>query len=384
MSMSSPNLIKPTVRHINNFDAIRLMAALLVIYGHSFALQGQVAPGWLGNGVHTIGVKIFFCISGFFITRSWCADPHPWRYFAKRCLRILPALSLNIVLLIVVLGPLLTTLSLFEYATSNGTAVFFKNIFLDIHYNLPGVFARNIYPHAVNGSLWTLPVEFLMYLTVPMLLMEGWHSEKFRKWSILVIIAAAIGLFLWSRYVDPRLGNLVFYGMRIGHVLELAPYFWIGAYFHLAKLDQRLSLPLAIMMLWIGSLVSLGPFWSEAYLYLCLPYVAVALGTATDPFLSKVSKFGDFSYGTYLWGFPVQQALSSLFGSSLSPELNAILALFIVIPLAACSWHLVEKRALAWKPGRLNPRVRASEASQFEIDGAPRMLALRTMPGTKL
>lgn len=109
----------------NGFDVLRLIAAALVIWGHAYPLTGHVAPGLFGNGVHTLGVKIFFVISGFLITGSWMSDPHVARYARKRALRIMPGLVAICVLTAIALGPAVTSLPLAGYFRSRETWLYF-------------------------------------------------------------------------------------------------------------------------------------------------------------------------------------------------------------------------------------------------------------------
>lgn len=141
----------------DNFVAIRLIAAILVVFGHSFPLTGTVGPEYLGNPTSTMAVKVFFVISGYLISESWLRDPNLGRYLQRRALRIFPALIVMCLLTIVIIGPVLTRLSTKEYITSAGTWRYLQNVFLHPNYALPGIFEQNIYPNAVNGSLWTLP-----------------------------------------------------------------------------------------------------------------------------------------------------------------------------------------------------------------------------------
>src|SRR5579871_1464824 len=91
---------------LNNFDHVRLFGALLVIYGHAYPLTGTVIPGFAANGVATIGVKIFFSISGYLVAQSWLRDPNIVRFFTRRALRIFPALIAVVLLSTFVLGPI--------------------------------------------------------------------------------------------------------------------------------------------------------------------------------------------------------------------------------------------------------------------------------------
>src|SRR5690349_17297938 len=100
----------PSMKHDNTFDALRLFAALLVIFGHAFRLTGEIGPAFAGTGVATTGVKIFFVISGYLVAQSWMRDPHPVRFLRRRVLRVMPGLIAVVVLTALVLGPLVTRL----------------------------------------------------------------------------------------------------------------------------------------------------------------------------------------------------------------------------------------------------------------------------------
>src|SRR6187200_539555 len=82
----------------NAFDTLRLVAALIVIFGHAFRLTGETVPVFAGTTVATLGVKIFFVVSGYLVAQSWLRDPHPRRFLQRRLLRIVPALVLVVVL----------------------------------------------------------------------------------------------------------------------------------------------------------------------------------------------------------------------------------------------------------------------------------------------
>lgn len=155
--------------HRNNLTALRLVAAGLVLYGHAFILLGLPAPsfmGWAPFG--PIGVYIFIAISGYLVAQSWYSDPDFFRFLQRRAIRIFPGLIVCTALTVFVLGPLLTDIRLAEYFKSPATAGYFANIALYTNYRLPGVFETNHLPGVVNGSLWSLPAEFSMYLGLAM------------------------------------------------------------------------------------------------------------------------------------------------------------------------------------------------------------------------
>ena len=137
----------------NNIAVIKFIAAIMVITGHMAYILGVSLPIVLGTGIQIIGVKIFFLMGGYLITKSWLSDPIPKRYAEKRIMRLVPPLVMYTIIAILFSGIFLSTLSIKEYFTNPQTWRYLKNIVFCIEYSLPGVFENNIYPCAVNGSL---------------------------------------------------------------------------------------------------------------------------------------------------------------------------------------------------------------------------------------
>ena len=191
-------------KHLNNLTALRWFAAGLVLYGHSFVFLGLPEPlflQWVPLG--PVGVYTFFAISGYLVAQSWERDPHVLRFLARRILRIFPGLIVCTLLSVLVLGPWLTTLDAKTYWTNEHTRGYLTNIALYMTYHLPGVFAQNRLPHAVNGSLWSLPVEFFMYALLALLGFVSSYlaSSKLSSWLLGITTAgfmALLSLRAWS------------------------------------------------------------------------------------------------------------------------------------------------------------------------------------------
>ena len=187
-------------QHSNNFDAIRIAAALAVLVSHHYALTAQAEPSFLG--LHTWGgtaVIVFFVISGYLVTSSWYNDPSALRFAQRRILRIWPALAVVVVLTAYGLGAWVTSLPLMEYWKHRATLDYLLNIKLNVHYVLPGVFESNPYPRGVNGSLWTIPLEVRCYVVMALAGLLGLMRYR-GVWMLL--IAAYLVWFMTKGNAD--------------------------------------------------------------------------------------------------------------------------------------------------------------------------------------
>ena len=154
----------------NNFNLLRLIGASLVIFGHSYAAYGpQGSRDWINAHVPILsagqlGVQIFFVISGFLVSQSFVNRPHVYEFLVARVLRIFPGLIVALAGT-VLLGAWVTTLPVSQYVSDGRVWDYFlRNAMLDLRWELPGVFENNSFPRVVNGSLWTLPKEFGLYI----------------------------------------------------------------------------------------------------------------------------------------------------------------------------------------------------------------------------
>lgn len=337
----------------NNFDALRLVAAAMVVLGHSFILVGERPYVLLAHAVSTIGVMVFFAISGYLITRSWMNDPHALRFTWRRARRIFPALTLVVLVSVFVIGAALTPLPLRDYLTHAQTVRYFGNAILYISYSLPLVFAENIYPHAVNGSLWTLPVEVAMYALTPLFVLLG-------RWRLALLGVLGLAVWLGVHAIYGRPTPMVFAGTEFWTACMLAPYFVAGAAIARFGLERWLDARAGLVALVALQLVPLDPMLREGLLGVVLPYAVLAVGLRAWPGLCSAGRFGDASYGIYLWSFPVQQVTVHVLGASGGGWGNFAVAMPVSLALGLLSWHLLEKHALAWRVQR--PRLGAPDA----------------------
>lgn len=354
---SSTLPLKSQVSHTrDNFDAIRLFAALAVLYGHAYYLTGGVMPSVFGNEIGTLAVKVFFVISGYLVSESWRRDPSPSRFLWRRGLRIFPGLAVNTLLCTFLLGPLVSTLPLGEYLHSPLIPRYLENIILRPASLLPGVFQSLPYPDAVNGSLWTLPVEFGMYLIAPLLILWG-RGQKSRV-MIGCVALCAFSVYLVRMHPAPSGAHW----MSILMALGVAPYFLLGAAWRVVAPQKLFNVQVALFGLALLPLIPGNDAAYEIGLYLVLPYATLSLALAKPPLFGWVGRFGDFSYGVYIYAFPIQQTVALYCHTEDKPLLNAALSLLPTLVLAAVSWHLVEKRFLLLKPRR-RPAMQSAVSS---------------------
>lgn len=338
----------------NNFDFLRLVGALTVMFAHAFALRAEPEriPVLLGHPLQTIGVIVFFAISGYLITASFQRTRNPVTYLLARSLRIFPALIVVVLITAYVVGPLVTVLPRAEYFDNPTTTGYvLNNIRLLVQFVLPGVFDTLPYPSAVNGSLWTLFVEFLCYLAAPLLFL---FPRLVRPFAALAAVAVTVW---WAQ--EPIEESPIFYAVRLRDASGLWMFFAGGAFIRLAMTTWswfRLRTDVAVALMVFQFVFSgVWPDWGLWTSALTLPYVVLAVGLARTPYVHRTARFGDFSYGLYLYAFPVQQLVILLWGVK-GVAMNFIIVLAITLVCAVLSWHLIERPALALKDRMLRRR----------------------------
>jgi peptidoglycan/LPS O-acetylase OafA/YrhL len=332
------------LNHRNNFDFVRLVAAFSVMVSHQYALRGLPEPEWSGGSFGGLGVLVFFAVSGYLVAGSWTRDSRVLAFAAKRWLRIWPGLFVSIVLTVLVLGPLASELTPDVYLRSGQTWHYFWNLdLMHFEWSLPGVFEQRMASSAVNGSLWTIPIEVRCYAFLGLMGVMGVMKQRFVFLALWA--AAAVFFLLLSRMYSIELDRMhvqlgiVFFGAA---ALQLFQAQWL-----------RYRYILLICFLTWSAFV-----WNsqvrEAALTLCLPVVVVVLGMASTPILRRFGRFGDLSYGLYIYAFPVQQTVLWSLGGHLSLVQSFAISALTCACLAWLSWHCIEKRALRWKRTRLS------------------------------
>lgn len=331
----------------DNFLLLRFLAAAAVIYGHAPAIAGSgpadlfLLLNW-GRYSGQIAVDLFFVISGFLVTASWLRRGHLADFLRARALRIVPAYAVCVLVCAFVIGPLFTTLPLREYFSHAQT---WGYVWSNLHFGprlawlLPGVFADH--PVAVvNGSIWTLPVEALMYVCVALFGVAGLLARRAMLPAVLAL------LFVCAAVAWPALAA----NPIVPEYLRMAALFALGGlcYVGRAHLPNHGAVVLALAALaW-----ALRATPAYAYLFALAEvtfvfWFAYSFGGVHSR-LHRFNRCGDYSYGLYLWGYPAQQCLVAFAGPQ-SALPNAAGGFALALLLAAASWHLVEQPALRWK-----------------------------------
>jgi peptidoglycan/LPS O-acetylase OafA/YrhL len=329
-------------RNSNIFDALRLLAAIFVIYSHSYAMVGRMEPTLPGVSLGALGVHIFFILSGLLITASWVSHPRVGAYLGKRALRILPALTLVILVSVFLIGPIFTSLGLRTYFESNDTSQYLNGIFIfGIHYNLPGVFQNNPIVGTINGSIWTLPYEVAAYFIIAIFGKTGFLKRK-KTIVCLFLLCTALS------FPTTNHSNHFLFTLNLNAFMYFTAYFLSGVILYLYKDSIHLRWQFALIAtILLGISIPTKTFYLA--LFFVLPYLVLYVGSLTWSGLTALSKYGDFSYGTYIFAWPVQQCLVDLLHNKVGHTHLLVYTLIITLPLAVASWHLLEKPMLKLK-----------------------------------
>jgi peptidoglycan/LPS O-acetylase OafA/YrhL len=378
------------------FDFLRIALSISILWLHSFLVaQGerhQFDHPFL-NIIHDALVPMFFALSGFLITGS-ALRLRLQDFLLNRAMRIVPALSVDIVVSAIIIGPLFTQLPLHQYFAAYDFRAYFANIFGMIHYLLPGVFLTNPFPATVNGSLWTVPFEIGCYALISFLIASA--ALKFRRSALA--ICAVLTAFILGSYLagfDPLVaagvsapgdklhGVIDHFFSRQGVLLYID--FMLGclAYLFRDRIPLHPGIFGAALALLFGASAILP---GDAGLAICMVlspaivYVTVFLGVCRLPKVPFYST-GDYSYGIYLYGFPLQQAITALFPGVTSPWAHFAISLPVVTAVAWFSWHVIEKPILGLRK-KFSFTARKGDAVETLPPAQPDSIAARPEPDT--
>ncbi len=325
----------------NNFDLLRFLLALTVCLSHASSLAGfpqiNVFSSFFSSET---AVKAFFVVSGFLIFMSYERSSSLIAYLRKRIRRIYPA-YFTVVMLCALLLFAVSSTSVGEYFSGEWFKYVFANLtFLNpIQPELPGVFAKHLFTD-VNGSLWTIKIEVMFYLSVPILVF------LFRKFSPLPVMMLVYGLSIsYTKILEVvavRTNKDVYEELSRQLPGQLS-YFMAGAFFYyflpLFERYVQYFLAVAVAVLVINSSFPLFPLEPFA-----LATVVMFLGLFV--YLGNFGVYGDFSYGFYILHYPFIQIIIHFGWFKNSPWLFLAAVLGSTMVAAVAMWNLVEKRFL--------------------------------------
>jgi peptidoglycan/LPS O-acetylase OafA/YrhL len=342
-------------RKRNNFDLLRLFAAMAVVYCQSLLLlpDGGADPVWTAfgfDGTGSLGVYAFFLMSGILVTASFDRQRSAARFIALRIARIWPAVAGGALFAIFVVGPLFTTLPLRDYFASSATWANLDNFSTVTRYKvwlLPGVFAHNPFPDTIGQPLWTPTVVLRCYFLVLVTGVAGLLSSPGR-----VAVAALIGIAAFTLRVhlpDFHVGFRDFSSKPGGYSFWPEYFFILGMLLYgwrdSIRIDGWSACLLVMTFLAFRDTAGAQPLFYVAFVY-------GLLWLGSTPMLRRLVPRNDYSFGIYIYGFVVQQSVASI-----APHLNHLVALLICAPFifafAYLSWHWVERPLLSWCRRRL-------------------------------
>jgi peptidoglycan/LPS O-acetylase OafA/YrhL len=325
----------------NNFNLIRMLAASGVLISHAFPIAlgvGAAEPfqsALQGISLGSICVYLFFAVSGYFIAQSFERSRSHRRFVRARILRLFPALVCTLIVTILVAWLFYTTAPPQVFAPA-AASYFLRNVTLFfLQYPLPGVFEGNPYGSDLNGSLWTLNYEVLCYVGVFVAGLSGFLRRP-------VLVAAGAGLLILMLIGSPSLDL----PHRLNNLVDLGTPFAIGVALYVWRDRVPLNAAITAVLAVLAVALHGTPLFKAAFV-IALSYGVFWLGCLPSRLLHRYNHLGDYSYGMYIYAFPVQQLFA--YHGATTPWLNMALSLPVTLVLAVLSWELIEKRALSLK-----------------------------------
>jgi len=332
----------------NNFNLLRFLAASAVLVSHSFVMAtGSTANEPLRQTLDTtlggIAVDIFFLTSGFLVSGSLARRKDVRSFATARALRIYPALIVAVSLTVLVVGLWFTSLTQANYFSSPQTWLYWvrnSTLITNVVHTLPGAFESNPRRFAVNSSLWTLPYELTMYLILALVWMGAskLRRDPSRLFGRAIVMLAMLSLTL----------QLLLVGVVSSSAMRLTAMFFVGS--AMFVLRDRIPLTKRIFTVLLTTvLVSAlnNSLFNHCY-PLVLPYLVFYLAYVPGGYLRRFNRIGDYSYGIYIYAWPVQQMTAALV-PGVQPLEMFVLSFFATFTLAVASWHLIEKPSLTMK-----------------------------------
>ncbi len=338
--------------------------SLSVLYCHSFVIfytHGRqdvtnYAFNYFDSG--SLAVCVFFLISGMLLTQSFYDTSGRIKFILKRICRIFPALIVCLVFTIVVIGALSTTSTPGQYFSSVNTYRYLYNSLLSnelFQFTIPGSFAGNKAPDIINGSLWTLPYEFICYILLFLTLSAAslYLSTKFRRNAKLFVSVAVLFLccyMLNGKYLIERLKDLLtgFSGsFQTGNSpVKFFIFFTTGIVLY--YLRERIKINYLVFMAIVMLLVICNVAHIRA-LQIFMEFLTIVYSALLFAGMKSLNKFNlriDPSYGIYLYAWPIQQLVAYYF--NLDGYVSMLFTLPAVLAVGVVSFVYIERPALKY------------------------------------
>lgn len=354
-------------RH-NMFDVLRLALALLVVVDHGTVLRTGDHHTWGRSAIGDFAVDGFFILSGLLITRSYLKLESFRRFGWHRALRIMPAFLVCLVVTALVFAPIaavLTGRSVFSVFTEPPTALRYvigNAGLLITQYDIAGLFPDNPNQFVFNGALWTLSLEALCYAIVGVL--GAMAVLRRSRW-----VVPALATSLWVLTALQESGSSVPVG---DDTLRLVTAFLVGAsmWLYAGRIPMNGWLALLAAVVFLVSVNTLDNY--RLLGIVPAAYLLIWLGTCLP---WAVSLRQDFSYGIYIYHWPIFQLLAATALVTVPVPVFVLIGGAVTTALAFVSWHLIEHPALRQKnrtlPGLPQVPVRASGGSHPTVEGSP-------------
>ncbi|MCK1384511.1 acyltransferase [Bradyrhizobium sp. 21] len=343
------------------FDAARLVLSISILCWHSVVTSyGHAAETKIWNGLFSAPLSalmpMFFALSGFLVMGSFERSNNLRGFLGLRALRIVPALSVEILISALMLGSLLTTLPLASYYSDPKFFRYFGSLFGFVNYTLPGVFADNPDPDRVNLSLWTIAPELMCYVYLGLLM-----ALRLKRTGVTI---SAIVLLVICLAADSQSGvDRADTGVVFARFLLMS--FAFGNLIYLWREYIPFRWDLLVVSIVVGCLFIKTPVLIYLSL-LCLAYVIVFVG-CVPIFVPKPFSTGDYSYGIYLYAYPIQQTYAHFFTEHREFYWNILFCLPATCLVAAISWWFIEKPALSWRKSLYKLPVAATELTFVQM-----------------
>jgi peptidoglycan/LPS O-acetylase OafA/YrhL len=349
----------------NNFDLLRLLAAIQVMFCHATEhLHIPVSDSLVSIIDSFPGVPIFFCISGFLIAKSYLENKGDLRkYSINRFLRIYPGLWVNMIFLIIILfftnAIHIDTLKnfiqfvLYQVVLFTTGSDFYANFWVGAPYDW-----NHFYKYMPSGVWWTITVELGFYLLVPFIYMNAVHNER-KKFFVIMITCTLISLGFAS--INSQLhtnSSTNSYGSLMTIIL---PYLWIFLFSGSIFIGwQRTSwLFEGKIVYWLTSYLLFTCYFHKGssdfqtlntinvirVLFMSCTILSFAYSIKN---ISKILKHTDLSYGIYLWHMPVIVTINNL-GVLKENSFLLVVVFLLTSFFATISWFLIEKPAMKLK-----------------------------------